>query len=172
MKNCFLFFILFSLMSFSQNVSLSGYLEDLETGESLIGANVLIKELNIGCSTNNYGFFSLTIPKGEYTIICSYIGYDNINRKIIINKDKSEKFKLSPSSFQIDEVTISTKKEDYNIKSSDLGNVELEVKKLEKLPVLMGEKDILKTLQLLPGVQSGVREVLVFMLEEEDLIKI
>ena len=155
MKNCFLFFILFSLMSFSQNVSISGYLEDLETGESLIGANVLIKELNIGCSTNNYGFFSLTIPKGEYTIICSYIGYDNINRKIIINKDKSEKFKLSPSSFQIDEVTISTKKEDYNIKSSDLGNVELEVKKLEKLPVLMGEKDILKTLQLLPGVQSG-----------------
>ena len=155
MKNCFLFFILFSLMSFSQNVSLSGYLEDLETGESLIGANVLIKELNIGCSTNNYGFFSLTIPKGEYTIICSYIGYDSINRKIIINKDKSEKFKLSPSSFQIDEVTISTKKEDYNIKSSDLGNVELEVKKLEKLPVLMGEKDILKTLQLLPGVQSG-----------------
>ena len=155
MKNCFLFFILFSLMSFSQNVSLSGYLEDLETGESLIGANVLIKELNIGCSTNNYGFFSLTIPKGEYTIICSYIGYDNINRKIIINKDISEKFKLSPSSFQIDEVTISTKKEDYNIKSSDLGNVELEVKKLEKLPVLMGEKDILKTLQLLPGVQSG-----------------
>ena len=155
MKNSFLFFIFFSLMSFSQNVSLSGYLEDLETGESLIGANVLIKELNIGCSTNNYGFFSLTIPKGEYTIICSYIGYDNINRKIIINKDKSEKFKLSPSSFQIDEVTISTKKEDYNIKSSDLGNVELEVKKLEKLPVLMGEKDILKTLQLLPGVQSG-----------------
>ena len=142
-------------MSFSQNVSLSGYLEDLETGESLIGANVLIKELNIGCSTNNYGFFSLTIPKGEYTIICSYIGYDNINKKILINKDKSEKFKLSPSSFQIDEVTISTKKEDYNIKSSDLGNVELEVKKLEKLPVLMGEKDILKTLQLLPGVQSG-----------------
>jgi len=155
MKNSFLFFIFFSLMSFSQNVSLSGYLEDLETGESLIGANVLIKELNIGCSTNNYGFFSLTIPKGEYTIICSYIGYDNIKRKIIINKDKSEKFKLSPSSFQIDEVTISTKKEDYNIKSSDLGNVELEVKKLEKLPVLMGEKDILKTLQLLPGVQSG-----------------
>ena len=155
MNKCFLFFIFFSFMSFSQNVSLSGYLEDLETGESLIGANVLIKELNIGCSTNNYGFFSLTIPKGEYTIICSYIGYDNINRKIIINKDKSEKFKLSPSSFQIDEVTISTKKEDYNIKSSDLGNVELEVKKLEKLPVLMGEKDILKTLQLLPGVQSG-----------------
>ena len=155
MKFNFVFFIFFSLISFSQNVSLSGYLEDLETGESLIGANVLIKELNIGCSTNNYGFFSLTIPKGEYTIICSYIGYDNINRKIIINKDKSEKFKLSPSSFQIDEVTISTKKEDYNIRSSDLGNVELEVKKLEKLPVLMGEKDILKTLQLLPGVQSG-----------------
>ncbi len=155
MKYNIVFFIFFSLMSFSQNVSLSGYLEDLDTGESLIGANVLIKELNIGCSTNNYGFFSLTIPKGEYTIICSYIGYDNINREIIINTDKSEKFKLSPSSFQIDEVIISTKKEDYNIKSSDLGNVELEVKKLEKLPVLMGEKDILKTLQLLPGVQSG-----------------
>ena len=75
MKKTFLFFTIIICFSYSQNITLSGYLEDNKTGESLIGANVLIKEINIGGTTNNYGFFSLTIPKGDYTIICSYIGY-------------------------------------------------------------------------------------------------
>ena len=133
---------------FHKTFSLSGYLEDIETGESLIGANILIDEINIGGSTNNYGFFSLTVPKGNYTIICSYIGYENLKTTINLSTNTSQKFKLTPSSFQIDEVKLSSKKEDYNIQSSELGKVELEVKKLDKLPVLMGEKDILKTIQL------------------------
>ena len=155
MKNLLFLFVLNFGFCFSQNITLSGYLEDIETGESLIGANILVEEINIGVSTNNYGFFSLTIPKGNYTIICSYIGYANLKSSINLNSNASKKFKLKSSSFQIDEVKISAKKEDYNIQSSELGKVELEVKKLDKLPVLMGEKDILKTIQLLPGVQSG-----------------
>lgn len=155
MRCLILFFLIFHVISFSQNFTLSGYLEDIETGESLIGANILIDEINIGGSTNNYGFFSLTVPQGNYTIICSYIGYENLKTTINLSTNTSKKFKLTPASFQIDEVKLSSKKEDYNIQSAELGKVELEVKKLDKLPVLMGEKDILKTIQLLPGVQSG-----------------
>ena len=155
MRYLILFFLIFHGISFSQNFTLSGYLEDIETGESLIGANILIDEINIGGSTNNYGFFSLTVPQGNYTIICSYIGYENLKTTINLSTNTSKKFKLTPASFQIDEVKLSSKKEDYNIQSAELGKVELEVKKLDKLPVLMGEKDILKTIQLLPGVQSG-----------------
>ena len=92
---------------------------------------------------------------GNYTIICSYIGYENLKTTINLSTNTSKKFKLTPASFQIDEVKHYSKKEDYNIQSAELGKVELEVKKLDKLPVLMGEKDILKTIQLLPGVQSG-----------------
>ena len=65
MKYLILFFLIFHGISFSQNFTLSGYLEDIETGESLIGANILIDEINIGGSTNNYGFFSLTVPIGK-----------------------------------------------------------------------------------------------------------
>ena len=140
---------------FSQEYTLSGYVEDINSGESLIGANVIITDLNIGCSTNNYGFFSITIPKGKYNLISSYIGYETKEKEIILNQNKSIILYLSPESFEIKEVTLSTKPEDYNIKNANLGKIELEVKKLEQLPVLMGEKDVLKSIQLLPGIQSG-----------------
>ena len=82
MKKIHLFFLIGTIISLSQNVTLSGYLEDGKSGESLIGANILISELNIGCSTNNYGFFSLTIPKGEYTLEILSNGYGNNSYKI------------------------------------------------------------------------------------------
>ena len=138
MRCLILFFLIFHGISFSQNFTLSGYLEDIETGESLIGANILIDEINIGGSTNNYGFFSLTVPQGNYTIICSYIGYENLKTTINLSTNTSKKFKLTPASFQIDEVKLSSKKEDYNIQSAELGKVELEVKKLDKFFVAEG----------------------------------
>ena len=101
MKNLLLFFLIFYGISFSQNFTLSGYLEDVDTGESLIGANILIEEINIGGSTNNYGFFSLTVPQGNYTIICSYIGYENLKSTIKLNTNTSKKFKLTPLLFKL-----------------------------------------------------------------------
>ena len=92
---------------------------------------------------------------GEYKIISSYIGYKTKSENINLNENKSIVLYLNPELFEIEEVTLSTKSEDYNIKSANLGKIELEVKKLEQLPVLMGEKDVLKSIQLLPGFQSG-----------------
>ena len=85
-------FSYFSWNFFSQNFTLSGYLEDIETGESLIGANILIDEINIGGSTNNYGF-SLTVPQ-EITIICSYIGYENLKTTINLSTNTSKNLNL------------------------------------------------------------------------------
>ena len=155
MKNYYFLFLFFIQFIFSQEYTLSGYVEDINSGESLIGANVVIADLNVGCSTNNYGFFSITIPKGTYNLLSSYIGYETKEKKIILNQNESIILYLTPESFEIKEVTLSTKPEDYNITSSNLGKIELEVKKLEQLPVLMGEKDVLKSIQLLPGIQSG-----------------
>ena len=155
MKIHYLLILLCSFLSYSQNYTLSGYIEDINSGESLIGANIAIDGLDVGCSTNNYGFFSVTIPMGEYKIISSYIGYKTKSENINLNENKSIVLYLNPELFEIEEVTLSTKSEDYNVKSANLGKIELEVKKLEQLPVLMGEKDVLKSIQLLPGIQSG-----------------
>ena len=155
MKIHYLLILLCSFLSYSQNYTLSGYIEDVNSGESLIGANIAIDGLDVGCSTNNYGFFSITIPMGEYKIISSYIGYKTKSENINLNENKSIVLYLNPELFEIEEVTLSTKSEDYNVKSANLGKIELEVKKLEQLPVLMGEKDVLKSIQLLPGIQSG-----------------
>ena len=155
MRKYYFIFLLLAQIILAQNYTLSGYVEDINSGESLIGANVIIKEINVGCSTNNYGFFSITIPKGKYKLSTSFIGYEIKEEEINVTENESIVIYLNPKLFEIEEITLSTKKEDYNIKNANPGKIELEVKKLEQLPVLMGEKDVLKSIQLLPGIQSG-----------------
>ena len=143
-------------ISFSQNqkINISGFVKSNDSGESLIGANVVIKSLKIGCTTNNYGFFSFSLDSADYLLETSYIGYEN--QSISISKSSNDViFNLKPTSYITDEVTIKAKKEDANIKNADIGKIEIDVEQVDQIPVLMGEKDILKTIQLLPGVQSG-----------------
>ena len=143
-------------ISFSQNqkINISGYVKSNDSGETLIGANVVIKSLKIGCTTNNYGFFSFSLDSADYLLETSYIGYES--QSISISKSSNDViFNLKPTSYITDEVTIKAKKEDANIKNADIGKIEIDVEQVDQIPVLMGEKDILKTIQLLPGVQSG-----------------
>ena len=118
MKTPLYFTILISLISFSQNnlpISISGYVKDFHSGEVLIGANVVIKELNVGCSTNNYGFFSFTVPSGLYTIEASYIGYDN-NSTRIKKSINNLIFNLTTKSYMTEEIVVKAQREDANIK--------------------------------------------------------
>ena len=143
-------------MSSQETITISGDVKDFETGESLIGATIFIPELKLGTSTNTYGWFSITVPKGEYNAEISYIGYLTEQLFIKYNTDNSElSVNLKKTSNNLDEVEVTDKRKDINIQSADIGKVELEIKKIDQLPVLMGEKDILKTIQLLPGIQSG-----------------
>ena len=149
-----LFFTFLSLISFSQDFTLSGVITDNNTGEKLIGVSVIDSESKKGTSTNENGYYSLTLKKGEYDIKYSFIGLESVSKKIVLNKNKKINISLKTSSEKIDEIHIrgeSTK----NIESSKVSQISIEAKQIKALPAIMGEVDILKTIQLLPGVSSG-----------------
>lgn len=156
-------FLLIINKAFSQNdgkdlkgkATISGYVKDATTGEFLIGANIIIKETYKGTVTNTYGFFSFTVDKGEYTLSSSYIGYSEFNKKVKLESDLKLDIQLNPSSFITTEVVIEAEKADEKIQNTSIGKMELEMEKIKTLPAFMGEVDIMKTIQLLPGIQSS-----------------
>ena len=145
--------LIFSIPLFSQNkYTLSGYVKDSETGEDLIGAYVYLKnDVATGTVTNIYGFFSLTLPEGIYDIVTSYIGYETQNKTILLNTDVRLNINLTLGK-ELEEVVIKGEREDANVQSTDMGRVELNIEQIKTIPVLFGEVDILKAIQLLPGV--------------------
>ena len=156
MKDLIIIFITFiSFQLFAQKYTLSGFVKDKTSGEDLLGANILIKEINKGTTTNVYGYYSITVPKGEYTVVVSFLGYDDYKFKIKLNKDIKQNIEASPSSIMTDEVVVTGEKSDENIRDTKIGAVKLPVAQIKKLPAFMGEVDIMKTLQLLPGIQSA-----------------
>ena len=105
-----LVFIFFCTLTFSQEkVTLSGYISDFENDESLIGVSVIIPKLKIGTITNEYGFFSLTLPRGNYTFQISYLGFETLVREMTLNKDVTENFTLNPQTEQLEEVIVEEK---------------------------------------------------------------
>ncbi|MBT5402462.1 MAG: TonB-dependent receptor [Crocinitomicaceae bacterium] len=148
--------IVFVLPVFAQNkYTLSGYVKDAKTGELLIGAEVYIKELMKGQSTNNYGFYSITVPEGKYTLVSQYFGFDDFNQSIQLNRDQRINIELGFYLDTLGEVVVESERKDQNTTGTQMGTIELDMTKIKTLPAFMGEVDILKTIQLLPGVQSG-----------------
>lgn len=154
----FLFFI-FSIYHSQAQVNkftISGYIKDDKTGEALIGASIAVKELtNVGAMTNEYGFYSLTIPSGDYTIIVQSFGFSKKEIAISLTSNQKMDFSLAEEVIEMEEVTIFTEKKNENITQTQMGVEKLEMKEINKVPVLMGEKDILKTMQLIPGIKSA-----------------
>jgi hypothetical protein len=153
--NLFIFFIAVNTALGQNKVSLSGYVKDGTSGESLIGATIYLKEAQTGITTNAYGFFSISVPVGTYTVRYSYSGFANTEETVILESNTSVDIGLFPESQQIQEVVISDKRQDDNVKSTQMGTITLNTEKIKKLPVLFGESDVLKAVQLLPGVQSA-----------------
>lgn len=158
MKNSFIFslVLLININLNAQNRhTLSGYVKDKVSGETLIGVNIYNSaDPGTGTITNEYGFYSITMPDGNYKIIFSYIGYEKTTKEISLNSDTRINIELSEG-IQIEEVIISSKQEDKNIQSTEMSTIALPIESIKKLPSLFGEVDILKSLQLLPGVQFG-----------------
>jgi hypothetical protein len=138
----------------AQNFTISGTVKDKSNGETAIGANVYIKELTKGNATNVYGFYSISAPKGNYTLVCSYLGYQTYEQQIALDKNQTLDIFLSPTAVTTEEVVINAKAEE-NIKSTQMSTIQLDIQQIKKLPAFMGEVDILKTIQLLPGVKSA-----------------
>ncbi len=139
----------------AQNSTLSGFITDTETGEELISANIFITELGTGTTSNEYGFYSITIPKGDYTVHYSYMGYKKETLPVDLKYSVSKNVELTPNSYEITEVIVEGKKSDHNVKSTEMGTTEIVPKEMQAIPVILGEADILKTLQLLPGISQA-----------------
>ncbi len=133
--------------------TISGYIEDQESSERLIGATVFAKESDQGTATNAYGFFSITLKEGEHTLQISYVGYGTKNETFTLNKDISTLISLS-NSVTLESVVI-TAEDEPSVEETQMGKMVVPVEQLKAVPVILGESDILKGLQLLPGVQSG-----------------
>jgi len=144
-----------SVSAQSTRYTVSGYVRDASTGEYLIGATVFIKELQKGGATNPYGFYSITIDQGDYSLASTFIGYKEYQKPIKLDQDLRINIDLQPSAIEVVEVEIKGERSDRNVQSLDLGVTELPIQTIKTLPSFMGEVDVLKSIQLLPGVQSA-----------------
>lgn len=137
------------------SVSLSGYIKDNSNGEVLIGATVYVNELRMGTASNGYGYFSLAVPKGTFNVTFSYLGYENQNIQVDLSDNKTLNISLSELSEKLEEVVVTGEKKNNNVESVEMSMVKMPVKMVKKLPSFMGEVDIIKSIQMLPGIQSG-----------------
>ena len=148
-----LLLLLLPAMAGAQNRTVSGTVSDAKSGETLIGATVVDTRSGKGAVTNPYGRFSLTLPAGEVELKVQYVGYEPQHFSFTLNGNRQLNVRLVPS-VQLDEVTISAERIG-GTRSSQMSATEMTVEKIKSVPVMFGEADIIKALQLMPGVQSG-----------------
>jgi hypothetical protein len=154
-KMLFLFFLT-SFTTFSQeNSTLSGTVYDDYNNETLIGVSIYFPELNSGTTTNEYGFYSITVPKGNYTIQVSYLGYSTLLEDIALLEKTSKNFNLKEASESLNEIVIESNIEKLNLKTPQMSVNNLNSSTIKQIPVVLGEADIIKSLILLPGVTSA-----------------
>jgi len=152
-------FLLFSLSGYSQTKhTLSGYIKDAANGEVLIGSALYIKELNTGVSANTYGFYSITLPEGNYTLIYTFVGYEKSEQQISLTQDQKIDVELKEETVELKEVTVSGNKEDEDplvrIQSTQMSTQELSIKTIKKMPMFLGEVDVIRSIQALPGIST------------------
>ncbi len=148
--------LFFSFCFYGQEkLTISGIVYDQASNETLIGVSVYFPDLKSGTSTNEYGFYSITIPKGNYKISINYLGYKTINENISLSKKTSKDFYLFEDTENLDEIVIETNIEKLNIKTPQMSVNKLSVKTIKQIPVVLGEADIIKSIILLPGVTSA-----------------
>jgi hypothetical protein len=135
--------------------TISGYVKDKKNGESLTGVNVYVKETMKGASTNEFGFYSFTIPEGKYTLVASFLGYQNFEQPILLHQNLRINIEMSATEIMTQVVEISSERKDKNIESTNMGTVTLPIEQIKSVPALLGEVDIFRTLQLLPGVLNA-----------------
>ena len=152
----FLFFLLLlGFCVYAQNkYTISGYAKDVQNGETLIGATITISGNVKGITTNQYGFYSITLLQGGYDVICSYAGFQPKLISIKLNADQQLNFDLATGA-ALQEVIISSKRKDGNVKDPQMGKFVLPIEQIKAIPAFLGEVDLLKTIQLLPGVRNA-----------------
>jgi hypothetical protein len=134
--------------------TINGYIKDASNGEALIGANVFVKEINNGVLTNEYGFYSITLPPATYTVTVTYLGYVTVNKNVTLDKDVQLQIELASESTQLQEVTVEAEPDEPTVRNAEMSTNRLDIKTITKIPTLLGEVDVIRSLLLLPGVST------------------
>lgn len=150
-----LLFFLLPFFGFSQNYTISGYIKDAKSGETLISSSVFDAFSNKGTVSNSYGFYSITLPKSSVDIHYTYVGYATEHRKFNLTKDTIINIVLNES-LVLNELTVLGTAKEIGVRGTQMSAIEVPVSLIKSVPTLFGETDVLKALQLLPGVQGGV----------------
>jgi len=151
-----LLFCLTMITGLAQNkFTITGYVKDSLSVETLIGATIVINGKEKGVNTNQYGFYSITLPEGHYSVLCSFVGYQSKQQEVELSGNSSLNFLLAPKISTNEEVIVYSKRRDANVRNAQMGKIDLSMSQVKSLPVLFGEVDIMKTLQLLPGVSNA-----------------
>lgn len=156
-RSTFLLLLFFGSLAIhaQQNTgTISGHITDLRSGEALLGATVYELRSGKGTVSNPYGFYSLTLPADSVVLRFSYVGYQTLELRLKLGGQVTQQVKLEPS-LELREVEVVGRRTGDEVESTRMGTVEVPMEMVRSLPVLLGERDVLKTIQLLPGVQSG-----------------
>ena len=147
-------FLLACMPTFAQKRTISGYVMDAASKETLIGATVFDKNSGKGCATNSYGFYTLTLDQGQVDLQVSYVGYNQRNEAFELKENLTMNFALT-TNIELDEVVVEATRATVSARSPQMSVIELPVQQIKSIPTLFGEADVLKAIQLLPGVQNG-----------------
>lgn len=158
MKSHLLIFISLTIITMrlfaQEQFTIGGYVRDESNGEELIGATVLVNELSTGAVANMYGYYAITLPKGNYEITYRYIGYESVIQTIEVDQDIRMDMELPTVSEELDAVVVSSKSMDANVTTTEMSTAALDIQSIKKMPAFAGEVDLIKSLQMLPGVTS------------------
>ncbi len=149
-------FLLFSIFSFSQKkYTLSGTISEASSNETLIGVTIAVPELKTGVATNEYGFYSLTIPEGDYRIQASYLGFKDVIQSISLNQNLKLNIQMVEAAEQLEEVVVTEDVERMDIRKPQMSVNTMSIETIKKIPVILGEADVIKSILLLPGVTNA-----------------
>lgn len=142
-------------LSAQKKYTLSGTILEASSNETLIGVNVIFPELRTGVTTNEYGFYSITLPEGQYELVVSYLGFQDIVERIDLSTDIKKDFKLLEETEQLNEVVVTDDVERLDIRKPQMSVNTLGAKTIKQIPVVLGESDVIKSLLLLPGISNA-----------------
>jgi len=150
---CF-FLVFFSPLSHAQDVTISGHITDIKNGETIINATIFENNSHKGCVSNAYGYYSITLPKGNVNLFYSYVGYKQLNLSLKLKRDTVINLQMSEAT-ELGEVTVYANRKDFGVQGSQMSAIDVPIAQIKSVPTLFGETDVLKALQLLPGVKAG-----------------
>ncbi len=157
MRNLVVLCMLFTaVLSAQDNYTVSGIVKEASNGETAFGASVFLKGTSIGSVSNEYGFYSITAPKGTYALVVSYMGFEETSQEIVLDKDQKIDFEIKELSTQLEEIVIVAEEtERASLKKPEMSVSKLNIKTVKQMPVVLGEVDVIKSLQMLPGVTKN-----------------